>query len=61
MKSNGYGNNKTLKELVDGDPDYSRNFAFSLLVIMSKNTPNDQVIAQEKLMKEKLGAEYCNN
>jgi hypothetical protein len=61
VKTNGHGNNKTLKELVDGNPDYSKNFAFSLLMIMSKNTPDDQVIAQEQLMKRKLGAEYCNN
>ena len=61
VKTNGHGNNKTLKELVGCDPDYSRNFAFSLLMIMSKNTPDDQVIAQEQLLKQKLGAEYCNN
>lgn len=61
VKTNGHGNNKTLKELVSLDPNYAHNFAFSLLVIMSKDTVDEVVIGQEQLYKEKLGAEYCNN
>ncbi len=61
VKTGGHGGNKTLKELVSKDPNYSKNFAFSLLVIMSKNTTDEAVIAQEQLLKRKLGAELCNN
>ncbi|MBR4197435.1 MAG: GIY-YIG nuclease family protein [Bacteroidales bacterium] len=61
VKTGGHGGNKTLKELVSKDSNYSKNFAFSLLVIMSKNTTDEAVIAQEQLLKRKLGAELCNN
>ena len=61
VKTGGHGGNKTLKELVCDNPNYSKGFAFSLLMIMSTNTTDDAVIAQEQLLKRKLGAELCNN
>lgn len=61
VATNGHGGNKSLKELVNADPQYGSNFAFSLLVIMSKNTSDDVVRGQEQLLKNKLGAELCNN
>lgn len=61
VKTNGHGNNKSLKELIASDPDYARHFSFSLLAIMSKDTPKDAVIAKEQLYKRKLGSTLNNN
>lgn len=61
VKTNGHGNNKTLKALVASDPDYAKHFSFSLLMIMSKDTPKDAVIAKEQLYKRKLGSTLNNN
>ena len=61
VNTNGHGNNKSLKALVDSDPDYAKNFTFSLLTIMSKDTPNEAVIAKEQLYKRKLGPTLNNN
>lgn len=61
VATGGHGNNKTLMSLVAKDPNYPKNFNFSLLMIMSKSKTRDEVNGQEQLLKEKLGAEYCNN
>ncbi len=61
VKTNGHGNNKSLRALVNSDPDYAKNFTFSLLTIMSKDTPHNAVIAKEQLYKRKLGPTLNNN
>lgn len=61
VKTNGHGNNKTLKALVDSDPNYAKSLTFSLLTIMSKDTPIEAVIAKEQLYKRKLGPTLNNN
>ena len=55
VKTNGHGNNKTLKELVDNDPNYAQNFTFSLVMTMSKSSTKEAVIAKEQLFKRKFG------
>lgn len=55
VKTNGHGNNKTLKELVDADPNYAQNFTFSLVMTMSKSSTKEAVIAKEQLFKRKFG------
>lgn len=55
VKTNGHGNNKTLKELVDSDPNYAQNFTFSLVMTMSKSSTKEAVIAKEQLFKRKFG------
>lgn len=55
VRTNGHGNNKTLKELVDADPSYAQNFTFSLVMTMSKSSTKDAVIAKEQLFKRKFG------
>ena len=55
VRTNGHGNNKTLKELVDADPNYAQNFTFSLVMTMSKSSTKDAVIAKEQLFKRKFG------
>lgn len=61
VKTGGHGGNKTLIELVESDPNYAKNFRFTLLTIASMDTPAKIVIDQEQLYKKKLGAELCNN
>lgn len=61
VETGGHGGNITLKALISKDPDYAKNFNFSLLMIMSKSKTRDEVNWQEQLLKNKLGAEYCNN
>lgn len=55
VRTNGHGNNKTLKELVDADSNYAQNFTFSLVMTMSKSSTKEAVIAKEQLFKRKFG------
>ena len=55
VKSNGHGNNKTLKELVNNENDYAKNFTFSILMLLPRTMPDHEVIKKETLFKNKLG------
>ncbi len=55
VKTNGHGNNKSLKELVETDKDYGYNFQFTILMLLSKTATADEVIEKETLFKKKLG------
>ncbi len=55
VKTNGHGGNKSLKELIDNDANYARNFTFSLVMVMSKSSTKEAVIAKEQLFKRKFG------
>ena len=55
VNTNGHGGNKSLIELIDKDPNYAVNFTFSLLVVMSKSSTKEAVIAKEQIFKHKFG------
>lgn len=55
VKTGGHGNNKSLKDLIDNDANYAMNFTFSLLVVMSKSSTKEAVIAKEQIFKQKFG------
>jgi hypothetical protein len=55
IKTNGHGNNKTLKALVSKDKNYANNFLFSILMLLPRTITPDQAIEKEKLFKNKLG------
>ena len=55
IKTNGHGNNKTLKELVAGNKKYAANFSFSILMLLPKTITPNEAIAKEALYKNKLG------
>lgn len=57
--TNGHGNNKLLKELLNAEPQSTRNFRFSILMILPKTITADQAIEKEKLFKRKLGKNAC--
>ena len=57
VKTNGHGNNKSLAGLIKNDANYAKNFSFSLLVVMSKNSTKDAVIAKEQIFKRKFGTQ----
>jgi len=64
VKTNGHGNNVSLKKLIETDSDYADNFTYSILHILPINISADQAVKEESLFKEKLGAisfGYCNN
>lgn len=54
--TNGHGNNKTLKELVDFDSEYAHNFTFSILMLLPKTITPFEAIKKELLFKNKLGS-----
>src|SRR5690606_3087621 len=54
--TNGHGNNKTLKELVDFDSEYASNFTFSILMLLPKTITPFEAIKKELLFKNKLGS-----
>jgi len=54
VSTNGHGNNKTLKELVENNPNYGNNFQFSILI--PQTITADEAIRKEPLFKNKLGA-----
>lgn len=55
VKSNGHGNNKTLKELIETENDYAKNFTFSILMLLPKTITPNEAIKKETLYKNKLG------
>lgn len=64
VKTNGHGNNVSLKEMVESDPKYADNFIFSILHILPINISAEEAIKEEELFKNKLGAisfGLCNN
>lgn len=55
VKTNGYGDNKALKEMQKVDPDYARkNFQWSILEVLPLNVTSDQAVDRENLYKQKL-------
>lgn len=56
VNTNGHGNNKRLKALIDGDKNYSRHFQFTILMTLPKTMTSQEVIKREQLFKEKLGS-----
>lgn len=56
VNTNGHGNNKRLKELVDNDKNYSRHFQFTILMTLPKTMTAQEVIKREQLFKQKLGS-----
>ena len=56
VETGGHGENKKLKELFsDKGKDYTKNFRFSILHILSKTLAREEVIKWEGIYKEKLG------
>lgn len=55
VRTNGHGNNKTLKELIDIDENYGNNFRFSILMLLPSTVTNKEAIEKEQLFKRKLG------
>ena len=55
IKTNGTGDNKTLKELINKDKNYALNFRFSILMLLPMTITADQAIEKEQLFKNKLG------
>ncbi len=55
VRTNGHGNNKTLKELISADKDYAYNFRFSILMLLPSTVTNKEAIEREQLFKRKLG------
>ena len=53
--TNGHGNNKTLKELLEKDPNYAINFQFSILMLLPRTITPHEAIKKERLFKNKLG------
>jgi hypothetical protein len=55
VSTNGHGNNKMLKVLIEHDPQYANNFQFSILQLLPKTITSDEAIKKEGLFKSKLG------
>lgn len=51
----GHGGNKLLKELCANDPNYKKNFKFTVLQPLPSNVSTKEVIDIENLYKKKLG------
>jgi hypothetical protein len=51
----GHGGTKKLRELLNSNPGYARNFNFTILQTLSKSLTNRQVIEWEEIYKKKLG------
>ncbi len=49
-----HGNNKLMKDLICNHPDRYKHFQFSILQILSKSTPDEEIIHAEALWKKKL-------
>jgi len=56
VNTNGHGNNKRLKELIEKDKNYARNFQFTILMTLPKTMTSLEVIKREQLFKKKLGS-----
>ncbi len=55
VSTNGHGDNKTLKELIENDLNYADNFQFSILMLLPSTVTPDEAIKKEQLFKNKLG------
>lgn len=55
VSTKGHGGNKTLKELINKDPNYGRNFQFSILMLLPRTVAEHEAIKKERLFKNKLG------
>ena len=56
VRTNGHGNNTSLKDLVDADCEYAvKYFQFSILMLLPKSVTADEAIRKEQLFKRKLG------
>lgn len=53
--TNGHGNNKQLKALIEKDFKYARHFQFTILMTLPKTMTATEVIKREVLFKQKLG------
>jgi len=53
---NGHGGNVVLKRLLTMDEDYADNFQFTILRTLPSSLTPKEIIAYEKLYKEKLGS-----
>ena len=54
--TNGHGNNVSLKELTDKDPEYAlRHFQFSILMLLPKTVTTEMALEKERMYKIKLG------
>ncbi|KQK26098.1 hypothetical protein AR438_10985 [Chryseobacterium aquaticum] len=53
--TNGHGNNKMLRALLNSDATYGRNFQFSILMLLPRTITADETIKKERLFKDKLG------
>ena len=50
-----HGDNKELRVLVESDPQYGRNFNFTVLQTLPKDLTQLKVIKYEQMYKKKLG------
>ena len=53
--TNGHGDNKTLKKIIENDPNHAENFQFSILMLLPSTITPDEAIKKERLFKNKLG------
>lgn len=53
---NLHGGNKLLKDLTDRDPQYHKNFKYSVLQTLPSNMTQRETVRIEQLYKEKLGS-----
>lgn len=51
----GHGGNRRLERLTSSRKNYASNFTFTVLRVMDKTTPDIEVLAQEELVRRKLG------
>jgi hypothetical protein len=56
VNTNGHGNNKRLKELIESDKTYARHFQYTILMTLPKTMTAQEVIKREQLFKQKLGS-----
>jgi hypothetical protein len=52
----GDGGNTRLRELIQRNPEYPKNFRFSVLQILPKTITRDRILQHETVYKEKLGS-----
>jgi hypothetical protein len=51
----GHGGNRRLERLTSSRKNYASNFTFTVLRVMDRTTPDIEVLAQEELVRRKLG------
>ena len=52
----GHGGNKQLKDLIDSDADYARDFSFTVLRTLPRTLTQAEIVQCESLSKRKLGS-----